>query len=186
MGWAGAHLFLHRLTWAAPPEESNHFSACRSTFTQIYCSSESIRSQINVIDIICKVFGDWSIECYDTIMVPCIFYFLFFLFGLWNVLLPPPTSVLLASTLWVCMWMWMYHQASQACALVSRLEWEWIEDALDSAHWLRLFLIYSLTYIRLHPPLLVFPFIYFSVEALLNKGFQVLRTWHAPSNMFLC
>lgn len=27
---------------------------------------------------------------------------------------------------------------------------------------------------------------YISVEALLNKGSQVLRTWHAPSDTFLC
>lgn len=43
------------------------------------------------------------------------------------------TSVLLAWALWVCMWMWIYHQAPSACALFSRLEWEWIKDALDSA-----------------------------------------------------
>lgn len=111
-----------------------------------------------------KVFGVWSIECYDTIMVPSIIF--------WTVeCAVAPTSLLLVWTLWVCMWMWIY-QASLACALYSGLEWEWIEDALHSSHWLCLFLIHSPTYIRLHPPLLVFPFIYFSVEALLNKVFR--------------
>lgn len=56
------------------PMRATVLTPADSHLLRIYCYSESIRNQINVIDIICKVFGEWYIECYDAIMVPCIFF----------------------------------------------------------------------------------------------------------------